>query len=158
MNKQTGFILIEIIWWVITGIIIFGSLWPIWSSGVIWYFQWEHIVFCIILITFTRYIFQLSYTWLNHLQWVKAGIMISMIPLTFALISYFNGFLSFIEDHTWEPMTGHLAVASRRGIESYIWRLMLFLGAGCVIAAPAFAVRLFISIWRQHNKQPNHLR
>jgi hypothetical protein len=143
--------LYELVWWVITGVIIFGLLWPLESAGVPPYHRFENIFFTAILITFTRYIFQLQYTWLARLQWVKAIIMIAMIPLLFVLINYFNGFMNFIEERTFDPLTGHLPVSERRGLDSYIWSEMLFVGAGSIIASIVFAFRLFSSIWRQHN-------
>ena len=75
-----------------------------------------------------------------------------MFPFTFALISGLNGFLSYIEEHTWESLTGHLPESNRLSVESYIRGEMLFFGAGSVLVAPLFAIRLMRSIWTTRNR------
>ena len=75
-----------------------------------------------------------------------------MFPLTFMLIDSVNGFMVYIEENTWETLTGHLVAADKRAIEEYMWLEMLFFGIGSCIAAPVFAVRLFMSVWRTRNR------
>ena len=58
----------------------------------------------------------------------------------------------FIEEKTWEPLTGHLPLDDKKSIEHYMWTEMLFFGAGSIIAAPVFAIRMMLSIWRTHNR------
>jgi hypothetical protein len=152
MNQRTRILFaLEFVWWLITAVIVIALLWPIQSAGIPWVFQTQNILFVVLTITLTRYIFLHHQTFLARPQYLKAVVMLAMFPLTFVLIGEFNGFLNYIEENTWEPLTGHLAYARRRGLESFIWNEMLFFGAASVIAAPAFAVRMFVSIWRQHN-------
>ena len=83
---------------------------------------------------------------------IRLGLIHVAVAITFVLINGLNQFLTFIEEKTWEPLTGHLPVADRRSIENYIWSEMLFFGAGSCIAAPAFAARMMLSIWRTRNR------
>ncbi len=153
MNKQQKLIIsLELIWWVLTALVVWAVLYPINKAMQVWPFQGWNIAFVVILITLTRYIFLLKHTLLAWQQEVKIGLLLLMFPLTFMAIDAVNGFMVYIEENTWETLTGHLPTAEKRGIESYMWAEMLFFGVGSCIAAPAFAVRLFISIWRTRNR------
>ena len=151
--KKNLYLLIELLWWAITAIVVLVVLWPIWQAGVDWRFQYVNIFFIVTLITLGRHIFTLNYSLIGTYQVLKAGIMIAMVPFIFLLTSYVNEFMVYIEEHLWDSLTGHLAYAKRRPIESYIWNEMLFFGAGSIMASMALAVRLFMSIWKQYNAE-----
>jgi len=118
----------------------------------VWPFEWWNVIFVVVLMTLARYIFLLKHTFLAKNQVLKVVLILLMFPLTFALINGLHGFMNFIEEKTWDPLTGHLPLADKRAIEHYIWTEMLFFGAGSIIAAPVFAVRLLMSVWRTHNR------
>ena len=143
---------LELVWWVVTAMLVYAVLYPIHKAMREWVFEVQNIIFMVGLITFTRYTFLLRHTFIARQQLIKVVLILLLFPLTFYLISQLNAFLALVEEQTWEPFTGHLPPNERQQIEEYIWNEMLFFGAGCVIAAPVFAVRLFISIWRQHNR------
>lgn len=153
MTKQQSLIFwLEIIWWVLTAILVWVILYPIHKAMYVWPFQGWNIAFVICTITLTRYIFLLKYTPIAWLQEVKVALILLMFPLTFIMIDALNGFMVYIEEHTWDILTGHLPAEQKRGIESYMWGEMLFFGVGSFIAPPVFAVRLFISVWRTRNR------
>jgi len=153
MNKSTTIkIALELVWWVITALVVWVVLQPIYKAMYVWQFETWNILFVVFLITLTRYIFLLKHTLISDQQVFKIVLMLLMFPLTFLLIERINEFLVFIEEQSWEPITGHLPHAQQPAIEEYIWGEMLFFGVGSAIAAPAFAVRLMISIWRTKNR------
>lgn len=153
MNKSNSLkISLEAIWWVVTAIVAWAVLQPIHQAMHVWPFEWWNVFFVVCLITFTRYIFLLEHTFIAQRQVLKIVLMLLMFPLTFLLIERVNEFLVFIEERTWEPLTGHLPSAQQPAIEEYIWGEMLFFGVGSAIAAPAFAVRMMISVWRTKNR------
>lgn len=153
MDKRESLTLqLEIVWWVVTAIAAWAVLYPIRKAMHVWPFEWWNAVFVVVLITLTRYIFLLQHTFLARKQTLKVILLLLMIPLTFLLVSGLNSFMVFIEEHTWDPLTGHLPPADKKAIENYIWTQMLFFGAGSIIAAPVFAGRLMLSIWRTHNR------
>ena len=144
-------ITIELIWWMITAIIAFAVVYPINNAGVNWVFQTWNIIFVVLLVTFARHIFLLRFSLIGRRQIFKAVLMVLMIALTCSLISNLNSVMNYVEENTWQPLTGQLLPAKQRGMEDYIWTEMLFFGVGCVVSAPLFAGRLFMSIWKQHN-------
>ncbi len=153
MDKRQSLVLqLEIVWWVVTALTAWAILYPIRKAMHVWPFEWWNVIFVVVLMTLARYIFLLKHTFLAKNQVLKVVLILLMFPLTFALINGLHGFMNFIEEKTWDPLTGHLPLADKRAIEHYIWTEMLFFGAGSIIAAPVFAVRLLMSVWRTHNR------
>lgn len=142
----------EAVWWVITAIVVFAVLYPVHQAMYVWPFQGWNIGFIIALITLTRYIFLLPHTVIARQQVVKIGLLLLMFPLTFAFISGLNSFLTYIEEQTWDALTGHLPGETKLSTEHYIWSEMIFFGSGSIIAAPIFAGRLMWSIWTLRNR------
>jgi len=151
-QRQQLLIRLELVWWVATAVFAFAVLFPINQAIKVWPFQTWNIIYIITLVTLTRYIFQLRHTFLANRQILKAVIIILMIPVLFLLISRLNGFMIWIEDQTWAPLTGHLPLKKQQNIEFYAWNQMIFFAAGSIIASIVFAGRLFMSIWRTHNR------
>jgi hypothetical protein len=151
-NRQSLTLQLEIVWWIATAVAAWAILYPIRKAMHVWPFEWWNVAFVVVLITLARYIFLLKHTFLAKKQALKVALLLFMFPLTFMLVNGLNGFMVFIEENTWEPLTGHLPAADKKAIEEYIWTQMLFFGAGSIIAAPVFAGRLMMSIWRTHNR------
>lgn len=153
MDKRHSLILqLEIVWWFVTAIVAWAVLYPIHKAMHVWPFQWWNIAFVVALITLARHIFLLKHTLLAKNQMLKVALILLMVPLTFVFVGGLHAFMNFIEEKTWEPLTGHLPPADQASIEKYIWGQMLFLGIGSIVAAPVFAVRLMLSVWRTHNR------
>ncbi len=143
---------LEIIWWVVTLIVVWAVQYPIHKAMYVWPFKGWNVVFVIVLITLSRYMFLLKHTFIARNQVIKTTLIILMIPLVFTLINGLHAFMNYISENTWDPLTGHLPPADKKSIEEYIWNEMLFFGAGSIIAAPVFAGRLLMSVWRTHNR------
>ncbi len=151
-KKQTLTLWLEIIWWALTALIVWALLYPIHKAMYVWPFQGWNIAFVVVTITLTRYIFLLKHTFLAWQQEIKVALLLLMFPLTFMMVDALHGFMVYIEENTWEGLTGHLPPSDKRAIEEYMWTEMLFFGVGSFIAPPVFAVRLFLSVWRTRNR------
>ncbi|HND89139.1 MAG TPA: hypothetical protein PK971_12470 [Saprospiraceae bacterium] len=151
-KRQSLTLLLELLWWAVTAILVGLVLYPIHKAMYVWPFERWNVVFMVVLITFARYIFLLPHTFVARLQEVKIVLILLMFPLTFILISGLSEFMTYIEEHTWDPITGHLPPSQKRSIEQYLWTEMIFFGVGSIISAPLFAVRLFQSVWRLRNR------
>ena len=143
---------LEIIWWVVTAIIVWAVLQPIYKAMYEWPFRNSNIIFVVVLVTLTRYIFLLQHTFVAKRQVLKIALLLLMFPLTFLLIERVHEFLTYIDENTWEPLTGHLPPSQQSAVEDYIWGEMLFFGVGSVIAGPVFAGRMMLSIWLTRNR------
>lgn len=151
-KRQNLILLLEIVWWVVTALAVWAILYPVYKAMYVWPFQGWNIAFVVALVTLARYTFLLEHTFIARKQVLKGVLMMLMIPLTFILVDGLNEFMVFIEEKTWEPLTGHLPLDDKKSIEHYMWTEMLFFGAGSIIAAPVFAIRMMLSIWRTHNR------
>jgi hypothetical protein len=151
-KKQKNLILLELIWWVITAVIIYAVLYPINQAIYVWPFKGWNIFFIIVLITLTRYIFLLQHTLIAQKQVVKIVLILLMFPLTFICIDGLNSFMRFYGEVTFEPYTGHLPGKQKMAMDAYLWNEMIFFSVGAAITAPVFAGRLFMSIWRTLNR------
>ena len=153
MNKSTLLkIALELLWWLITAIVVWVVLQPIHKAMHVWVFEWTNIFFVVVLITLTRYMFLLRHTFIAPHQVLKIALMLLMVPLGFVLIERINEFLGYIEEQTWEPVVGHLPPMQQPAVQEYIWGEMLFFGVGSALATPAFAIRMMLSIWRTRNR------
>lgn len=127
-------------------------LYPVYKAMYVWPFRNWNIIFVVALLTLGRYIFLLKHTFLAKRQVLKIALLLLMFPLTFSFIDGLHGFMNYIEEHSWDTLTGHLPPGQKEAIEQYIWNEMLFFGFGSIIAAPVFAGRMMLSIWRTRNR------
>ncbi|MBL7824993.1 MAG: hypothetical protein JNJ57_00065 [Saprospiraceae bacterium] len=150
-NRNVVLLLLELLWWAITAVIVWAVLSKIEQKMYVWPFQTLNVVFIVVFITLVRYTFFLKHTFLAKPQILKIALMLLMFPVTFMLINYLNKFTSFVEQQTWDSLTGHLPPFEKLDFEQFLWNEMLFFGIGSILAAPAFAIRMMISIWRTRN-------
>ena len=153
MQKQNVVrLLLELTWWVITAVLVWAVLSPIDKAIFVWPFRTWNIIYIVALVTFARYIFMLEHTFLADQQIAKIVLLLLMFPATFLFINGVSDFMTYIEQKTWEPLTGHLPAVEKRATERYIWNEMLFFGVGSIFSAPIFAIRMMLSIWRTRNR------
>ena len=145
-------LLLELTWWVITAVVVWAVLAPIDKAMYWWPFRTWNIIFIISLVTLTRHVFLLEHTFLAKQQVWKIALLLLMFPATFMFINGVSDFMGFIEEKTWDPMTGHLPALEKLSIEKYIWNEMMFFGVGSILTAPIFAARMMQSIWRTRNR------
>lgn len=153
MNKSlVAKIALEILMWGITALVVVAVFYPIRQSMREWQFEAWNVGFIIGAVTLTRYVFLLPYTLIARVQWLKVALILAMFPVGFIIVNGINKFITYIEEHTWESITGHLPLEPRAQMEDYLWTEMLIFGVGSFVGAVALVIRLFISIWRQHNR------
>ncbi len=146
---------LEIIWWIITALVVVGILYPIVSSVDNYQFLIENIVFIVVLITLTRYIFLLKHTFLAKINWLKLVLIFLCIPLLAYLFQSVNNFQTFLDnllDTDWENAFGSGSHDQQNKMHSYIRAEMLLFGVGAIIVSFLFPIRMVISIWRQINR------
>jgi hypothetical protein len=144
--------MLELLWWVVTLVIIFAVSFPIVKHLGYWKYLGLNIFFIVTLITLTRYIFLIEHTFIAQRQRLKVGLILFMFPFAFTVIHFLNKFMNYIEEHSWEPITGQLPINIKAPLENYMWGEMLFFGVGSVMVCAAFAVKMFKSVWMLHNR------
>jgi hypothetical protein len=143
---------LELVWWLISIIVVVVVLFPILSKVKEYPFQFVNIVFILLFITLARYIFLLKHTFLANQQILKAILGVLCIPIIFYLISEINYFQTYLDEEGLESIMPNLALDRQGSLINYIRSEVLFFGVGSLITAIIFPVRMLVSIWRLHNR------
>lgn len=143
---------LELIWWVVTAIVIVGALFPVYRTLDGYPFLLVNISFIVIFITLTRYIFLLKHTFLAKRQRLKVVLLFLCIPLAFYLIDQINHFRAFLDEDRFEPFVKDLPILTRSQILQYITAEYLFFSVGALISTIVFPFRMLISVWRTRNR------
>lgn len=142
---------LEFIWLLITALVAVLLLAPILYSLPDYQFLWPNLAFIVIMITFTRYIFQLRYTFLANWRILKVALIFICIWLTFFLVQEINLFQTYLDENGIEAVVGSLPRSSQGAMMSYIRSEMLLFGVGAVIGCMVLPIRLVVSVWRRWN-------
>lgn len=153
MQKQTDLhIRLELIWWLVTLLVVAGILLPIYTSQTVYPFWVSNVLFIVAFITMTRYIFLLRFTFLAYQQWLKVAVAILCIPLFLYMYKELNLFRVIEDQIGIEEMFEHLSLEGQTSMSSYVRTEMLFFGAASLIATAIMPFRMLISFWRTHNR------
>jgi hypothetical protein len=143
---------LELVFWLFTALVTIAVLIPI-NSNIIDYPFWiQNIVFIIVAITITRYIFLLKFTFLAKRQLLKVGCIFLCIPLIFYLVQELNYFQTYLDERGTDHIVGHLPFEDRSDVIDYMRSELLLFGTMAIISSIIFPIRLIISIWRTHNR------
>ena len=152
MNKDTSLIFrLELIWWVVTSILLVAVLFPIYTNNINFPFLTANIVFILAFITLIRYIFLLKHTPLRHLQWLKVVLLVLCIPLAIYTIQELHAFEAFADEIGIQALFSELPEKSQNKLVEYTKAEMLFFGVGSLIATVIFPFRMVVSFWRTFN-------
>ena len=147
---------LEIIWWAVTAIITFMVIYPILNNMVKYEYLTSNIIFVIVFITYTRYIFLLKHTFLANWQPIKFVVIFFSIPLVFKLIEWIFNFQVFLQSEGLQSFAVHfksgISSASRDQLVNYMRSEFLVFGVASTVAAIVLPIRLLISFWRVYNK------
>ncbi|MCR9286066.1 hypothetical protein OAF63_03075 [Saprospiraceae bacterium] len=150
-NKQLS-LRLELIWWVVTFIIIIGAIFPIYQVLDEYPFLVANIIFIVVFITLARYIFLLKHTFIAKKQRLKIVLLFLCIPLAFYLIDQINHFRAFLDEDQFEVYVKNLSLSQRSTITKYITAEYLFFSVGALISTIIFPFRMLKSVWRVRNR------
>lgn len=151
-NKKGLYLKLELIWWVFTLILIAGVLYPIVSKISNYPFLLINILFVLVFITFTRYVFLLKHTFIAKKQLLKVTLAILCLPMILFIVNSINGFQTFVDEQGMRAVVGELPYEQQESMMSYIRSLLIFFGVGAIIATITFALRLIVSVWQYRNR------
>lgn len=152
-QQKSLFIKLEVLWWVITGILTLGILYPIYTKvGNNYPFYFSNILFIVVFITFTRLIFLLKYSFLAGWEKVKIVLIVFTPILLFFLVNELNFFQTFLDEKGVENFIAQMSIADQETMRKYITAEMLLFGVGSLIASVVLPIRLLMSIWRARNR------
>jgi len=150
LNSKISF---EILWWIITAIIVVLILLPIYLSvGDDFPFYRDNMLMIIIGVTFMRYIFLLKHHWLTLSNYIKAVFIVIPIPVFFFLIGAFYDYQSYYDDGNFAALLENLHVEKQKSVLLYIRTEMIFFWVFAFVSNFILPFRMLMSIWRKINK------
>lgn len=152
MGKDISLIIkLELLWWIVTGILLVVVLYPIYSSASIYPFWISNITYILVFITLVRYIFMLKHTPIRYLQWFKVVAIILCIPLGIYLVQELHNFQVFADEVGVQSLFLGLPEIEQSKMIEYTKTEMLFFGVGSLLATIIFPFRMLVSFWRTYN-------
>jgi hypothetical protein len=145
-------LLFELLWWIVTAVIVVAVMFPIWSSVENFPVYRENITFIIIFVTLTRYIFLLKHTFLAKLQWLKVLIVLISAPCIFVLVEMQNAFQTNLDNIGADYVTQGVKPENILHMVRYVKNEFTFFSVGSIMTALFFPIRMIISVWRLKNK------
>lgn len=143
---------LELLWWVATFLIALLFCVPILLKISSFSYLPILIVFIVLAVTFTRYIFFLKHTFLAHRQILKVALFIITIPVIFLLIEQVNGFISYVDTGEIMEEMKFLQFDAIKRLRKYIITVTMFFGVSAVISTIAFGFRMIQSVWLLRNR------
>ncbi|MFK8102289.1 MAG: hypothetical protein AB8G15_07190, partial [Saprospiraceae bacterium] len=144
---------LELLWWLVTAIIVFVVIYPILSKIENYPFLVINTMFVIIFITLTRYMFLLKHTFIAHNEKIKVALIVLCLPIIFYLISELYNFQIFLDEEGITNLIGKTNItAYDEQLLKFIRSEMLLFGVGSIIATFLFPFRMVLSIWRVRNR------
>jgi len=151
-KKKSLSIRLELVWWIATALMLMGVLFPIYKVEANYPFWITNILFILVSVTFTRYIFLLKHTFLARFQWGKVAIIILCIPLFIYMIKVMHQFQLYLDEIGLQDIFAHLSYNGQEHMTKYVQAEMLFFGAASIIVTGLLPFRMLISYWRTLNR------
>lgn len=143
----------ELLWWVITALILVVVLTPVYLYAKATYpFWWYNMLYVVAFITLSRYLFWLRFTFLAKKQKLKIVVALLCLPLAFYLVEGIYYFQEYIDNEGLMILVEEAPVHLQVNLGYYIKNQYVLFGVGSIVSTGAFAIRLIISVWRLHNR------
>ncbi len=143
---------LELIWWLITAVIVVMVLLPILRSFPTFPYLFANGLYVVAFVTFVRYTFLLRYTFLAQAQYLKIAFVALSAMVALLLILTMNDFQRWLTENEPDKILAAVPLLRREALLSYLHNEYIFFAVGSALAAVALAVRLSVSIWRGHNQ------
>ncbi len=139
--------------WIITALIVVMVLLPIYTQvGDKYQFYVENILFVIIFISFTRFIFLTKHHWFSHSTWFKTIAIFAVIPVLFYIVDNLWDFQRFLDEEGIGTILTEVPAKKQSSLAKYIKAEMIFFWAAAFIATLALPLRMLHSIWRLRHR------
>jgi len=142
----------ELIWWLVTILLVAAIIYPILKYTDDYPFLALNIIYIVVFITFSRYIFLLRFTVLANAHLVKVAIILISVPIVAYLISGINFFQTYIDENGMDSFLSSGSSVSQEQISNFIRNELILFGVGSVMAAILLPFRLVVSLWRWKNR------
>ena len=146
-------LLLELLWWSLTGFFALLVALPILLSPVYFPFWTNNILFIVTFVTTTRYLFLLRFTWMANRIRIKVVLFFLAIPFVFFLIQEVHAFQVFLDEQGVEAIVGGLSLERQDTMMAYIRSEYLLFGVGAIVGSVVLPFRLLLSVWLLYNRK-----
>lgn len=141
----------EILWWIVTLLVIILVLFPIWEDAPAYPFFFQNALFIILFITFSRYIFFLPISFIARAKWIKVAIIAAAAIAFFIMSTALGDFRNYLDEKGLQTLVDHLHVTEQTRMITYMKNEMIFFGVGSIITGILLPIRMIVSLWRMRN-------
>ena len=152
MNLLRNLWFIEGIWLIISSIISFMVILPIYLFGVEFPFIKMNLMFVFGFITFSRWLFLWKFTPYAWYKVFKLALIFLMIPIIFLGINQFYDFRIFLDEIGLQELLSRFNEKEQKSLSLYIRSEMIFFGTAFVISSCMVPLKMIRSIWKQYNR------
>jgi hypothetical protein len=146
-------VLLELVWWLVTLVILTVIMFPIWRNFPDFRFGITNCAFIICFITFTRYAFLLKYTFLANWEKGKIGFVLCAFAIAGILLVQMQDFNVWFDNGDPDVLLKTVKKESiRPSLLEYIKTEFILFAVASSISAFLLAGRLLFSIWRLRNR------
>lgn len=146
-------IYLEVVSILITLVLLVFILFPVaeyYGNG--YRFYTSNILFIIIFLTYTRYIFLLKYTFLADLKWFKVVLVFLSIPLIMYGVDRLLEFQSYLDEVGFVDISGN-DIDEASNMATYTKSQYVFFNSAALIVLVIMPFRMIMSVWRIVNKK-----
>ena len=152
MDRQGNLRLkLELMWWVFTVILVMAVLAPIYINKLNFPFYATNILYIVIFVTVTRYIFLLKHTWLLKMRRLKIALILGSVIVIFILSTGVIDFNNYLQETGLLEVVEDLPADKQYALIKYIQREVIFFGVGGIVAMFVLPVRMLISLRRSRH-------
>jgi len=143
--------LIELIWFLLTGVVVFLVILPIRLEIYGFPFERTNIYFIVVFITFLRWLLLLKTTPFHKIQAVKVIIGVAALWIMLYSIRQFGLFQNFLDEKGIQTITAHLSESRQIALAKYIPSEFIFFAIGSILVCLMMPFRMLVSVWRTYN-------
>jgi hypothetical protein len=152
MDQQRSLRLkLELMWWVFTIVLVMAVLAPIYINKLNFPFYTTNILYIVIFVTVTRYIFLLKHTWLLNMRRLKIALILGSVIVIFILSTGVIDFNNYLQETGLLKVVEDLPADKQYALIKYIQREVIFFGVGGIVAMFVLPVRMLISLRRSRH-------
>ena len=143
---------VEMLWWMFTALAVVIVMLPIYLEVPDFPFVGYNILYIVLAITFTRYIFLLKYTPVAYSLPFKIVIPLITLVMLLLLQDGLAEFQRVLDEEGFMVFMGDMSTKKATGLAKYIRAEYFFFGVSTIICSIVLPFRMIVSIWRQKNR------
>lgn len=137
----------ELLWWAFTLVLAALIITPLYTQVPEFPFFLPNVIYILVAITITRYMFFLEISWLRDKLFLQCAISLALIPLIFYMGQYFNAFIIFFDEEGPDVLTKNIAPKWQDIMDTYMHTEYRFFGVWAIVAGLIMPFRLLYNAW-----------